>query len=73
MRTDPPFVIPDAFPENKKTEPIEEKQKIRRELPEKSFSDESRKKSEEADCKKKAATPPDDPFGQKGKKFDMTA
>ncbi len=72
MRTDPPFVIPDAFPENEKTEPIEEKQKIRRELPEKDRRKAGEKEKTQETPEKKKNAPPPDPFGQAGGKIDVS-
>jgi hypothetical protein len=64
MKTEPLFVIPDALSENRRPERIEEKPRIRRELPKKSFEkDEGKEKSEEVPDKKKNKIPPPNSLG----------
>jgi hypothetical protein len=72
MKTEPPFTIPDAPLENQRIEPIEEKQKIRRELPEKNLEKKILDKSDKRAAGKDDTKFPPDPFGRNGTKFDAT-
>jgi hypothetical protein len=70
MKTQPLFAIPDLPPENRKPEPIEPKQKIRPELPEKNQEQgKGEQPGKDLDKKKKKILPPDSQ-GKLGTKFD---
>ncbi|MDD4902737.1 MAG: hypothetical protein PHE24_06410 [Patescibacteria group bacterium] len=70
MKTQPLFVIPDLPPENRRPEPIEEKQKMLPELPEKDQPEPEKKKK---DRKEEKPNLPPDPAGNLGGKIDLTA
>ena len=73
MRTDPPFTIPDAPLENQRTEPIEEKQRIRRELPEKKLEQRAEAEPATDSEAEQEKSLPKDPFEKLGTKFDDRA